>query len=47
MQFFTGYASMFTHSIGDHDGLALVIGRNKLTKNGKAGAIKALEEAVA
>jgi hypothetical protein len=31
----------------DQDGLALVIDRNKLTKKGKAEAIKALEEAVA
>ncbi len=31
----------------DQDGLALVIDRNKLTKKGKAEAIKALEEAAA
>ncbi len=31
----------------DQDGLALVIDQNKLTKKGKAEAIKALEKAVA
>ena len=31
----------------DQEGLALVIDRNKLTKKGKAEAIKALEEATA